>query len=104
MTSRAWAIASVLTGTSIGQRLTYGADPLQFGELRLPAGNGPHPVAIIVHGGCWVTKLANLDRRVVSMELLRPFAAALTDAGIATWSIEYRRLGNPGGGWLSMSN
>ena len=116
MTSRALAIASVLTGTllaqarnpvdlvnapvpSNGQRLTYGADPLQFGELRLPAGTGPHPVAIIVHGGCWAAKLANLDQRVVSMELLRPFAAALTDAGIATWNIEYRRLGNPGGGW-----
>lgn len=116
MSKHALAMASVLTATlfaqarnpvelanasvpSSGQRLTYGSDPLQFGELRLPAGNGPHPVAIIVHGGCWVAKLANLDERIVSMELLRPFAAALTDAGVATWNIEYRRLGNPGGGW-----
>jgi acetyl esterase len=30
---------------------------------------------------------------------MRPFAAALTDAGIATWNVEYRRLGNAGGGW-----
>ena len=29
---------------------------------------------------------------------MRP-AAALTDAGVATWNIEYRRLGNEGGGW-----
>src|SRR5437867_13024989 len=36
---------------------------------------------------------------MVTFELLRPMAAALTDAGIATWNLEYRRLGNPGGGW-----
>lgn len=33
-------------------RIAYGAGPLQFGELRVPPGNGPHPVVIIVHGGC----------------------------------------------------
>jgi len=31
----------------------YGADPLQYGELWLPAGSGPFPVAVIIHGGCW---------------------------------------------------
>ena len=30
---------------------------------------------------------------------MRPLAAALNTAGIATWNIEYRRLGHPGGGW-----
>jgi acetyl esterase/lipase len=30
---------------------------------------------------------------------MRPLAAALTRVGIATWNIEYRRLGHPGGGW-----
>jgi len=24
----------------------------------------------------------------------------LTEPGVATWSLEYRRIGNPGGGWL----
>jgi acetyl esterase/lipase len=33
------------------------------------------------------------------MDNMRPLAAALTEAGIATWNIEYRRLGNDGGGW-----
>ena len=80
-------------------RMTYGTDPLQFGELRLPSTKGPHPLAIVVHGGCWVGKLANMDARAVSMENMRPLAAALTEAGIATWNVEYRRLGNPGGGW-----
>jgi acetyl esterase/lipase len=81
------------------QRLTYGSDPLHFGELRLPAGKGPYPIAILVHGGCWSATLPGLDPRATSYDLLRPMAAALAEAGIATWNIEYRRVGNPGGGW-----
>jgi acetyl esterase/lipase len=90
-----------LAGTPVppGHRIGYGSDPLQFGELRLPVGRGPHPVAVVVHGGCWLARLGNLDPRAVAMDNMRPFAAALTDAGIATWNIEYRRLGNEGGGW-----
>ncbi len=72
-------------------RFSYGDDPLQFGELRLPDGDGPHPVVIVIHGGCW---LAEYDLGYIS-----GLAEALTDAGVATWSIEYRRVGNDGGGW-----
>ncbi len=72
-------------------RIRYGDDPLQFGDLRLPQGTGPHPVAIVVHGGCWMAEY-NLDH-------LANFSAALARAGMAVWTIEYRRVGNPGGGW-----
>jgi acetyl esterase/lipase len=72
-------------------RLAYGPDPLQFGELRLPAGAGPHPVAIVVHGGFW--------RAAYDLRHIGHLATALTAAGVATWTIEYRRIGNPGGGW-----
>ena len=27
--------------------------PVEYGELRLPAGNGPHPVGVLIHGGFW---------------------------------------------------
>jgi acetyl esterase/lipase len=81
------------------RRIAYGSDPLEFGELRVPAGKGPHPVVVIVHGGCWSAKLGNLDDRAVSLELLHPLAAAFAEMGIATWNLEYRRLGNAGGGW-----
>jgi acetyl esterase/lipase len=81
------------------RRIAYGRDPLQFGELRLPSARGPHPLAIVIHGGCWLAKLPNLDARGVAIDNMRPMAAALADAGIATWNIEYRRLGNSGGGW-----
>jgi acetyl esterase/lipase len=72
-------------------RLAYGPDALQFGELRLPPGAGPHPVAIVIHGGFW--------RAAYDLTHIGHLAAALTAAGVATWTIEYRRIGNPGGGW-----
>jgi acetyl esterase/lipase len=81
------------------QRLAYGAEALQFGELRLPSGKGPYPVVVLVHGGCWSDHLPGLDPRATAMDLLRPMAAALTSAGMATWNVEYRRNLNPGGGW-----
>ena len=80
-------------------RIAYGSDPLQFGELRLPATKGPHPVAIVVHGGCWLNQLGTMDKRAVAMDNMRPVAAALADIGVATWNVEYRRLGDSGGGW-----
>lgn len=69
----------------------YGADSLQYGELRIPDGVGPFPVAITIHGGCWLDNLGEGS--------ITPLAAALTDGGIATWNVEYRRLGHDGGGW-----
>lgn len=73
-------------------RSAYGSDPLQFGELRVPDGKGPFPIAIVIHGGCW-TKGYATARNTASM------ASALTKRGIATWNIEYRQAGDPGGGW-----
>ena len=71
--------------------ISYGEDRLQFGELRLPAGQGPHPAIVFIHGGCW---LAQYD-----IAHIRKLAAAFADEGIATWTLEYRRVGGPGGGW-----
>jgi acetyl esterase/lipase len=73
------------------ERVAYGEDPLQFGELRLPEGAGQHPVAILIHGGCWLSEF--------DITHLRKLAAAITRTGVATWALEYRRVGNPGGGW-----
>lgn len=57
----------------------YGEEKLQFGELRLPSGKAPHPVIILVHGGYWLAKY--------DFAYIRKTAAALADAGIATWAI-----------------
>lgn len=80
-----------LPAPSADARLHYGPDPLQFGDLRVPAGSGPHPVAIVIHGGFWRAKY-NLDHT-------GHLCAALAKARVATWNLEYRRIGNPGGGW-----
>ena len=61
-------------------------------ELRVPTTRGPHPVVIIIHGGCWVTKFA--DTRY-----MRPMAEALRQAGFATYNIAYRRADQDGGAW-----
>ena len=86
--------------TPAGERIAYGPAPLEFGELRLPKGRGPFPVMILIHGGCWQAQLSeDAPAAMASFELLRPMAQALADQGIATWNIEYPRLGDPGGGW-----
>ena len=73
------------------ERTAYGAAAQQFGELRLPAGAGPFPLVVLVHGGCW--------RSAFDLVHAAPAASALTRAGFATWLIEYRRIGDPGGAW-----
>lgn len=73
------------------QTIVYGSDPSQFAELRLPKGEGPFPVAVVIHGGCWMS-FADLKNTA-------PLSDALRNAGLATWNIEYRRIGNAGGGW-----
>ncbi len=74
------------------ERVAYGSDSSQFGELRVPAGPGPHPVVVLIHGGCFEAAYATA-RDLAAM------GDALKADGIATWNIEYRRLGQPGGGW-----
>ncbi len=71
--------------------ISYGASPDQKAELRVPPGDGPHPVVILIHGGCWAS-FANLSD-------LGPMADALKSSGFASLNIEYRRLGQTDGGW-----
>jgi acetyl esterase/lipase len=73
------------------ETIAYGPAPQQKVELRLPGGEGPHPVVVLVHGGCWEAPWG--------FDHVRSLAAALTAEGYATWSLGYRRLGDPGGGW-----
>ncbi len=74
------------------ERSAYDTGPSRYGELRLPDGPGPHPVAVLVHGGCFKAAYATLRD-------LSAMADALEEIGIATWNVEYRRLGEDGGGW-----
>lgn len=73
----------------------YGPAAEQFGVVRLPDpdhfGPGPYPVVALIHGGCW---LAAYDHGYFAH-----WAEWLTQQGFATWNLEYRRLGQDGGGW-----
>jgi acetyl esterase/lipase len=71
------------------KRIAYGSLPEQFGELRIPAGAGPHPLVILVHGGCF---------KLGSAQYMGMIGDALKDEGIATWNVEYRQV-TRGGGW-----
>jgi acetyl esterase/lipase len=72
-------------------RLSYGFDSHQFGDLRVPKSKGPHPVLMNIHGGFW--------RNRYDLSHAGHLCAALTEQGVATWNLEYRRVGDEGGGW-----
>ena len=72
-------------------RLAYGSDLNQFLDLRLPKGKGPRGLVICIHGGYWRAKY--------DLGYMGHLCAALTAKGIATANLEYRRVGNAGGGW-----
>ena len=66
------------------RRVSYGEDSSQYGELRVPIGPGPHPVAILIHGGCFKAAYA-------SARDLAPMGDALKADGIATWNVDHLR-------------
>ena len=73
-------------------RVPYGPLPDQFGELWLPAGKGPFPVVVMVHGGCWRSTVAKLS-------IMNYVAEDLRARGVAVWNLEYRGVDRPGGGY-----
>jgi acetyl esterase/lipase len=75
------------------RRIHYGLGEFQFGDLRLPVSEAKKrvPLVIFVHGGWW--------KSAYDLEHAGHLCAALKTAGVATWSIEYRRVGSTGGGW-----
>jgi acetyl esterase/lipase len=80
------------TSKKADYQVSYGPGSDQKAELWLPPGDGPHPVVILIHGGCWKTSYGTLRG-------LAPIADDLKTWGFASWNIEYRRLGQTGGGW-----
>ncbi|ESZ85845.1 MAG: esterase [Blastomonas sp. CACIA14H2] len=70
--------------------IVYGRDPLQLVDLWLPAGKGPHPVVVMIHGGCWQTEIATRG-------IMNYIADDLRQDGIAVWNIEYRGVDRGGG-------
>lgn len=72
-------------------RIFYGDSQYQFGDFRLPGDEGPYPVAMIIHGGFWKASFG--------LDLMDDVSEDLANRGMATWNIEYRRVGHEGGGF-----
>jgi acetyl esterase/lipase len=75
----------------VPRTVRYGTDPSQVGDLHLPGGPGPWPVAVVLHGGYWRVRY---DRT-----LMDAVCADLAAHGWAAWNLEYRRIGGGPGGW-----
>src|SRR5919112_1832289 len=71
----------------------YGNGRFRRADLYVPRdGDGPFPVAVLLHGGYWRAKS--------SKRLLKAVSADLARRGVAAWNVEYRRIGRgQGGGW-----
>ncbi len=74
------------------ERIAYGSGSSQVVDLWLPAGPGPFPVVVMLHGGCWQADIATL-------QIMNYVAADLRRRGIAVWNIEYRGVDQAGGGY-----
>jgi acetyl esterase/lipase len=74
-------------------RIAYGPEPLQFGDLRVPDGEPPFPLAVVFHGGYW--------QATYNLIHTGPLCRTLAELGIASWNVEYRCVGDPGGEWPS---
>ncbi len=71
--------------------MRYGEFREQFGHLYLPTSDGDHPVVVLIHGGFW--------KSAYELDLMVPLALDLLERGYAVLNLEYRRVGNVGGGY-----
>ena len=71
--------------------IRYGEHERQVVDLYLPKGAGPHPVVVMIHGGCWS---APWDRT-----LMNHVSDDLRKRGIAVWNIDYRVIEKGGTGY-----
>lgn len=71
--------------------IRYGEAPRQRLELTRAVGGDPTPVVVLVHGGFW--------RNAYDLDLMRPLVPSLVERGWAVANVEYRSLGDAGGGW-----
>ncbi len=67
----------------------YGPEPEHEADLLLPAGAGPHRLAVLVHGGFWRARFTRTTMAALAVDL--------AERGWASWNVEYRRLGSGGG-------
>lgn len=70
------------------ENLAYGDDQFHQAEYWHQESTS---LVVLIHGGCWLNQF--------DLKHIRPLASDIANQGIAVLSIEYRRIGDPGGGW-----
>ena len=70
--------------------LSYGAQSQQT-LTHFPRGTTNAEPVLIIHGGCW-SNAYGVDHAL-------PMAEALATLKLDVWAVEYRRVGDEGGGW-----
>ena len=71
------------------EKLFWGEEPSQYGELYLPVERDEHlPVVITIHGGCWLSRY--------DLSYMEDLAIYFAQHGMAVWNMEYRAIGNGG--------
>jgi acetyl esterase/lipase len=70
------------------ERIVYGPEPLQFADVRHADCDA---LAIVLHGGSW--------KATYNLTHLAHLCILLGEHGVPTLNVEYRRVGDPGGGW-----
>lgn len=78
---------------SANHRIPYGPGPFQYGDLWIPEAPAHSllPLVVFFHGGWWKSEY--------DIGYAGHLCSALRKEGIASWSVEYRRVGDTGGGW-----
>ena len=71
--------------------INYGDSKNQVVEYWRAEADAQAPLVVLIHGGCWLNAF--------DLTHIRPLASKLRTHGYAVWSIEYRRIGDVGGGW-----
>lgn len=87
-----WPDLTARARPSADATMSYGPDAMQKVDVWLPGGPAPHPVVLMVHGGCWQSSIANRT-------LMNWVADDLRREGIAVWNIDYRGVDRDGGGY-----
>jgi len=77
---------------STSHSITYGDRESDIVDVWIPDGNGPHPVVLMVHCGCW-------QKAIADRTLMNYAAEDLRQNGMAVWNIEYRGVDEEGGGY-----
>ncbi len=83
-------------GPAEARTFSYGRDDNQVADLYLPGERAAptprgRPVVVLVHGGFWLDQYGR--------ELMVELATDVVRRGWTAWNIEYRRVGQRGGGW-----